>query len=473
MPYSLVADFRAGVDRTRPIYASEPGTIWSGINGHLTRGGDFEVSKKFVNKYALPVAGTFGLKATATALYTFGSTADPGVPTGVTYQRLEHPTGVGMTRLLSAELYSGLIYAIAEYGDDAVHHFYNGTRITDWDGGAGNPAVKGRVAKTLSRKVYSAGEYQLSFSGVDTATGWTTTTDTGAGQINMSTHLAGAEDILALGIYQARLAVFGRHIIQLWTMAADPASNAPGQIIEGTGTRAPGSVIGFGDIDLFYLADSGVRSMRARDTTQAAAINDVGTPIDTLIQEWVATLTDADVEKAVAVVQPLDGRFWLAIAGKIFVFTWFPSKKIAAWSWYEPGFTVENFAVLGSRIYARSGDTIYLYGGDDDDTYFDGLVTLQLPFLSNNKPGNYKQVTGVDIAATGTWEVDFLVDPNDEDVVEHCGDLAGVTFPLAASGHVGHHTHIAPRLRRTGTGYASVSQVAVYFAGADSPGGTA
>lgn len=472
MPYVAVNDFRLGVDRSRPIYSGQNGSVWEAINGHFTRGGDFEKRKAFSAKYALPT-GTFGLKATASALYVFGSGTDPGVPTGVTYQRLQHADGVtAMTALLDAQLYNGKVYAIAEYADAAVHHFYDGTRITDWDGGAGNPTTKGRVARTLQRKVYSAGGSLLSFSGVDTAIGWTTTTDTGAGQITMSNHLSGSETLTALAVYQSKMAVFSRYVIQIWLMFADPADNAQDQVLENTGTRAPGSVLSFGDLDVFYLSDSGVRSLRQRDSNTSAGVNDVGTPIDSLIAEWVASLSEDEVKAAVAVVEPFDGRYWLAMGNKIAVFTYFPSRKIAAWSWYEPGVTFSAFTTLNGRIYGRAGNTIYLYGGTDNATYDTCEVTLQLPFLGAGKEGHFKQWTGFDIAASGNWELDVLVDPDDTTVVEHCGAMSGFTADGEHAMHIGHHPMIAPRLKNEAVGYASLSRVLCYFQGADSAGGT-
>src|SRR5437016_1465206 len=55
------------------------------------------------------------------------------MPTGVQYQRLQAPSGSAMTKLLDVKTFSGKFYAIAEYADGTVHHFNNGTRISDWD----------------------------------------------------------------------------------------------------------------------------------------------------------------------------------------------------------------------------------------------------------------------------------------------------------------------------------------------------
>ena len=128
--------------------------------------------------------------------------------------------------------------------------------------------------------------------------------------------------------------------------------------------------------------------------------------------------------------------------------------------------------MLAGRIYARAANTVYLYGGNDNATYDVCPVTAQLPFLNAGKPGHYKQIQGVDQAATGTWHVDLLVDPDDEDVIEHVGDLDGVTFSKEFAAHASRHTHVAPKLTHEGEGFASLSNLAIYYEGADSQGGT-
>jgi hypothetical protein len=76
MAYVLVDNFAGGVDRSRPRYVGPPGTLWSGINGHLTRGGDFEKRKAFVQpRRCRP--GNYGLAKTSAGLYVFGSAAAP------------------------------------------------------------------------------------------------------------------------------------------------------------------------------------------------------------------------------------------------------------------------------------------------------------------------------------------------------------------------------------------------------------
>ena len=100
----------------------------------------------------------------------------------------------------------------------------------------------------------------------------------------------------------------------------------------------------------------------------------VGALIDSYVVQYLRTLTDVQVRAAVAAIEPEDGRFWLAVGTKVFVFSYFPETKISGWTWYEPGSQITEFAIYQNRIYARSGNTIYLYGGDANASYDAGTV---------------------------------------------------------------------------------------------------
>jgi hypothetical protein len=342
--------------------------------------------------------------------------------------------------------------------------------INDEDhyGFGGNPHGDAAVVKTHKRKIYSAVESVLYFSGVDTAVDWNVDKDPGAGYANVANHNAGSDRITGLAIYQDKLAIFARRVIQIWYVGDDAGVNSPVQIITETGTRSPRSVRGFGDLDVFYLADTGVRSLRARDTTNTAGVQDVGTPIDPLVREWINTLPESDVANAVSVVEPQDGRFWIAIGSRIFVFTYFPTKRISAWTWYEPGFRVEHFATQDDRVYARSGDTIYLYGGDDNQQYDNSRVTVVVPFLDLKKPASSKQVHGVDIASKGKWYVELLTDPEDMSQCVIVGDLEGVTYTDENACALGNFTHVGFKLVNEQDGFTSLSNISLAIQGGES-----
>lgn len=697
MAYLLVEDSKGGVDRRRPIYAAPPGTLWECINAHITRGGDTEIRKAFVNMGDFSPA-TFGLHPKADILYTFGSEAALPVPGFVTYMRLQYAGGV-MTDFVGADNFNGKIYAICAFSDGAVVHFYDGVIVSAWNDGVVRPAMSnlngiatslaalidasatytassvgpvitmtaatpgtpftvlteaqnggavddqtltavttvantatvaavaatatfscqggsgagaassvrvggietmaggpiawgtsntvfaaaiaasltasglytatsanqdvtihavtagtapnglsvevtttgtgrlgnqsaagtntittmsGGVAavaavaqvvtltvggtfepgdrfgvraqsgvslltteyfgnyaqptgnavclKTHKTKMYVGAGPLIEFSRVNDATLWNVDVDPGAGFVNASTHNGGSELVLALTAYQGRLAAFSRHAIQLWLMQADDDLNDLQQIIENTGTNAPRSAREFGGNDVFYLDDSGIRSLKARDASNNAFLSDVGVAIDKVVSDWIKHGTPIpDPTTSVSIIDPVDGRFWIAIGERIFVYSFFPNVNIAAWSWYEPGFAPESFAITENRLWVRAADTLYLYGGESGEEYgTDYDATIQHPFLTVKKAGTFKQFGGMDIAATGAWECQWLMSPNDLGQHVDLGTNEGVTFPEANWGGVGHATHVAPKLVHHAAGAAaSVSQLALYYQGAE------
>lgn len=474
MPYVTIENFSAGVDRSSDRAVSTPGTLWEGKNGHLTRGGRFEKRKAFVGRYSLPTGKTKGLTRTVDGLYVFGAdaAASLSIPAGVNYQRLQHPTipTLQISKILSSDLYNGKIYAIAQFENGDIRHYYDGTNVADWNVGGTKPTGYGTLVLTHRRKLYSPVGSVVYFPVIDTATNWDTSA--GAGFQNMNTNQGGSDSVTGMCKYQDKIVFLSRTTVQVWNMADSAANNAESQTINETGTRAPRSCRGFGDLDAFYLSDSGIRSLRARNYTNTAGVNDVGTPIDPLVLEWVDSVDDGStVEAAVSITEPREGRFWLAIGTRIFVFSYFPSKKISAWSYYDVGMTFTDFATYSGRVYARSGDSIYLYGGTDNDSYgSDYEVVAGLPFISASKVATFKQWKGMDVASQGSWNCTLLIDPNNENNYVTVGEMAGVTFSEESIAAVGHATHVAPVFTHQGEGYASLSLVALEFDGAEAKG---
>ena len=667
MTYSVIEDFKRGLDRRRTIDTSPAGSLWECVNAHITRGGDIEKRKAFELKYSLPV-GTFGMHATAASVYVFGSIADPGMPSGVTYQRLQHQDNTtAMAAILKTENYDGKIYAIAEFVDGDVFHYYDGSRVTSWDTVAASIADNDQVATTLAGKLdqlaevdasavgtvitvtgttigdsrtitssatnfgsvndqtlvtanvqpawfdtfatvsfdltggasgsvnsvtingvdvlgapvafntdlattaldvatqintyVSSPEYSATADGVKVTISYQSATSTpngyviapatttittgnivnmnggdvnavqidtitvggtfevadeftvtidgldykasgassgtgnfvktykskiyslvssllyfcasnnptswgsgiGAGFVNLSNHAAGSEELTSIEVYNQFLAVFSRSVIQTWHVESDDANNIQNQVLYNTGTSSPDSVTSFGDADVFYLSDTGVRSLRARDSSNAAAVSDVGTAIDSYITDHMASLSEQEVKDAVAVIEPKDGRYFLALDGRIYVFSYFPGSKVSAWSTYETGFTVSSFTTLKGRLYARSGDSIYLYGGTDNATYDTSRVEVQLPFYDGGKPATKKELKGVDISSVNNWDVNILVNPNDLNDYVRVGDLSGVTYMDENAAAVGISSHFAPNMVCETDGPAKISNVAMHF----------
>lgn len=132
MPVYAVSDFRRGVDTRRPSWAAPAGALSKGLNVHITPGGDIETRKAFVPLVTL--ASTYGLGGLRGRVQVFGSgaSAPANLPSDFDYTQLVSPTAAAMTGVLDIEPFDGKNYVIAQYGDD-VRHFYNGTRVKDWD----------------------------------------------------------------------------------------------------------------------------------------------------------------------------------------------------------------------------------------------------------------------------------------------------------------------------------------------------
>ncbi len=469
MPYISVDDFKGGMDRRRSLLSSVPGTLYAVKNAHLTRGAEIAKRKAFVAEYSLP-AGTFGLQAAGGGLYVFGSGVDPGVPSGVTYQRLQDGGGGTMTGIVWTAVFGGQIYAIADFAG-TIHHFYNGTRVSDWDGGSNNPTDKGELALTLGDFVYSPAESVLYRPKLRDPTNWTST-ETGAAAINMANHAAGSEVLTALGVYQDQLAVMARTTTQLWSMDPDPTQNIRIRTLENFGTRAPGSVVQFGSNDLVLLTDSGIRSLRPRDSSGAPNVTGIGEPIDDFVIPLVRALSDEDASIIRGTFEQEDGRYWLDIDGTMPVFTYFPVSKISAWSYYSLGFTVDWFTQLYNREYARSGDTIYLYGGSSHDQYDTTEVEVITNFLAGGKPAHFKGWSGLDLGIEGTWDAWLLTDPTNLNIRSYIGQFTRETYSRRWNPIASHAPHAALRLVHSGAGAAKIANLVLHYDGQEAkPGG--
>ena len=220
----------------------------------------------------------------------------------------------------------------------------------------------------------------------------------------------------------------------------------------------------FGDSDLFYLDESGIRSLRARDASNAAATADIGVPIDTIITEKLRTLTEADRQNITGLIEPRNGRFWLVALDTIYVFSFFPGAKVSAWSTYSPGFSISDACVFRRRVYVRSGDTIYCYGGLGTEVVYDDTVAeAWLPYFDANKPTQKKIVTGLDIAARGDWDAYLAPDPLDETLEERVGLLTDTTFNDGTVPARGTATHMSLRFRSSGDGPAVLGSGVLHY----------
>lgn len=679
------------MDRRRERVAGVPGTLWTGKNIHINRGGDIERRLPFVSIYNVP--STFGLAAVRSQLYVFGS-ADLAatMPVNVQYQRLVAPGSAVMTALLDVKTFSGKFYAIAEYDNGGVYHFYDGTRVTDWDVvGAANATFE-TVARVLADKIESAPGVQaksfgstvtvsalvagtgftisksttngsgtndqditlttvqanvaavaevvatadvtvtggtaasgnairsllinnvtellsayVTWSGSNAATAirlaaeinrgfsshgfsavannetvtinaapgtgatlngqdvfvtsygdvetsfdatisggvtevaavqqivtakltgtveaadtfaiivngetyqttvlgsgtgrtafvkdgrvWSpsgslwnysmyrradiwdpanVTADNDAGFINISSEAEGNENLVVAARYQNLAALFSENNVVLYQTDADPANFAFSDILENTGTGSPKSVVRYGNNDVFYLDITGIRSLRARDSSNAPFVSDIGNAIDIFVNEYLKSLTRQQVVGAIGAIEPRDGRYWLIVGTYIIVLSYFPGAKISAWSYYDlaelDGAAVTAAIRNGAQTLIRAGDHILAYGGEDGDTLpedDDVIAEVDHPFLSGETPATIKSITGFDIACRNTWACEIAMDPNDPERRVNVGNLSRTTFADAESINVpGETSMIAPKLTCSKGGAATLSMLAIHY----------
>lgn len=464
MPYVIIEDFRAGLDRRKMAAASVQGSLQVCTNAHITNGGEIEKRLAFVSMFT--AAQTFGLEGAAGVLYVFGSVASPAVnPANATYQQLDN-SGEAMNRLVASELFDGKVFAVAGYANGDVKHFYDAAAVTDFDSGSGADVADQKLTSllTFGDKMYGAAGPVLFFSVVADATKWKDAgSDVGSGLKNMSNHAAGSEVLTGLGKYQNSMAVFSRRNVQLWDLDPDPDRNAKRQILSNIGTYAGKSIVPFGEIDVFFLADTGVRSLRARTNSDRAGVFDVGTPIDAELKAYLRTLNEDQRAAAVGAIEPGSGRYVLAVADRCYVFSHFPESKVSAWSRYDLGFPISDFVSDDGKLWARSGDTVYLYGGSDGQTFDSDTVEIELPYIDGRTIATFKSWTGFDIVCEGDWEVSINTDPRQPDVWSVSQRVQGTTVALETLGMVGHSPVIKLKLVNQAAGAAKISKVVVHY----------
>ena len=342
------------------------------------------------------------------------------------------------------------------------------------NGKADDAFTPGAFVKTVGSKIYSTAGSILHFSGIKAPTQWTTDA-IGAGFINLASENSGSEQLTAVERYQSLLAVFAPEVVQVWYIDPDPELNRQSQVLNNTGTSAPRSVTQFGDDDIFYLDASGLRSLRARDSSNAASTTDIGVPIDALLTAKMETLTEAQRNAAIGLINPIDKRFWLILHDEVFVFSFYGNAKVSAWTTYnlsalvggdDTPFVAEQALTFRDRVYIRSGNAIYVYGGISGPLVYDNATAdAWLPFLDANVPTTKKQWTGVDVAATGVWQISAAMEPTAPDYAEVIANVSETTYNMARI--TMHHasTHLGLRCRSIGDGPAVLSAAVIHYEG--------
>jgi hypothetical protein len=321
---------------------------------------------------------------------------------------------------------------------------------------------KGAFCFTYKGKAYIGVGSVLYFSSLNNPTKWDIY-DTGSGFIDMSNNFGGRDDLTGAGVYQNNIAVFTERNCQLWFFDPDPNLNSQRQILDNTGCLAPNSVVSVGATDLFYLSYNGIRSLQSRESTDAAYANDIGSPIDEIVIAILGSLTAEQRAAAKALIEPIDGRYWISIGSRLFVLSYFKGSGIMAWSEYVPGVAIDEMVAFKDRVYIRSGNKIYLYGGPSGSQYDSCPVVVEMPYLDANKPATYKSVNGVDITCEGTWKVFMGFDYTNANARDEIATFTQPSFALGKIPATGIGTHIGVKLTSNHAGYSKLANVIVHY----------
>ena len=288
----------------------------------------------------------------------------------------------------------------------------------------GDPVVDENGEFVISRQESSL----LNVSAINLPSEWSPDAD-GAGFIDFSFYGGDSSNLQSLAQFGNRLAVFAKKSVYIWNVDPDLARSNLSSVVDNTGTFAPRSVVSWGNRDVFYLDLTGIRSLNSREVTGAAFSSDIGTPIDQVVQESVATCFDE--RYITATMEPLDGRYTIAIPQKsggtdMFCFTYFASSKISAWTKWSVSRRVEVLTSNSNAMYIRTADNLIMeYGANEGEHYCE----VQLPYLSAGKPATMKDIYSIDIAAKGDWSIDYSVTPDmDTPIFEKVGMVSGTSF---------------------------------------------
>ena len=140
-----------------------------------------------------------------------------------------------------------------------------------------------------------------------------------SGSLNLkSVWTYGMDEITALAAYNGHLIIFGKETITIYSGADDPTTMTLVEQIRGVGCVARDSIQDIGT-DLFFLSDTGVRSLRRTIQEKSMPLNDVSKNVRDLLLTYVKNETLTEIRSAY--YEP-DGFYILTLptAGLVYCF---------------------------------------------------------------------------------------------------------------------------------------------------------
>lgn len=474
--YYEIADFKQGMDLRKSALTAPAGTMRLLENADITPGGEIEKRAAF-QPWAQCPSGSVGLCAVNNQVYTHlpsGSGITPPTATSVGVIHITPQAGVTLVSQLSYDVFNGEIYAVLQGSNGGVYHYYNGVQVTNYPSGVGWPTF----IRTYKEKVYGLTGRWLYFSAVGDPTTWQdpppdgsgNVAHNGSGFINIGANDADSENLISMEVYYDKMAIFSSLSTQLWFLDPDPSLNQYYQTLRDAGTLAALSVRQYVANDVYFFGTHGIRSLRARDLSLTAAVADVGSPLDPLLQDLIATQGPSWISQIVALLSPRTGRIWMICPDRIYILSNFASPNISAWSVYIPEFTISGAAYADPYVVLRdtTGMT-YRFGSTGPIVYDSCPVTVLLPWLSFDKPTTFKFYQGYDQIATNTWNVQAAFDPTTDPNPVY-DQICTATGPTILGGRIpmqARSTHLQLQLTCQAPGPATLSKIILHYAQSD------
>lgn len=314
----------------------------------------------------------------------------------------------------------------------------------------------------LASKVWAGDDDVTRYCATNDPTDWTSAND--AGFLPTGLQAVGEQECSALGPYRGNLCVWTPSTLQVWEVDADPANNQKLDAFEGLGTTYARGAAAVAN-DLYFISALGVRSVSISAGSTSLESGDVGAPIDPLIQSMLAGYSDP-----IGIYYANAGQYIVFLGDEAVVFTRSTVSGTACWSRWTLPWVVEDAALLGGKLYVRSGDTVFLY---DENAFADQTTAgatvifdtvVWWPWLDFGAIGTTKMMIGMDYIGLRPVTIEFGYDQDnpaaftapyaiDRDTVP--GGI--IPFPLAAPS-------ISPRITHSANEEWDMDALVLYLA---------
>lgn len=454
MPAITFDRFDGGLDVRQLSSSADANRLRTLTNAFVTTGRTIR-KRPGLRKVGTLQQGVFGLFSGRDTLWTFSkfATTHPNIP-GLSHAQIADQSGWDIAGIEHAELFNGYLYVCVRYANGVMRHHY-------LDGSANTVIADTQCPHTASfikkaGKIFAIKDDVVRFSATGNARNWSEDKD--GGFLPVSLQQSVNNKPTALGEYNDNLVVFFEDSAQIWQVDPDPKLHRLVNTVP-IGTRFAYSHANMGG-DIFFLAPSGFRSVAVQSFSNNMMDNDIGSPIDALVQADIRQ--DGLVPKMVYYRGV--GQLMCFMGSYAYVYSYSRSSKISAWSIWTFPLAVDAVAEYEARLYLRCGDDLYVL---DDTAYTDDGVPIEvvaeLPFLDMRKPGVLKQFTGVDVAAEGGLRLRFRFNPAQPDQATPFLNLSGDTRPLPRIPVEVVSTNLALEVRHDDGRFFELAALTVYF----------